>query len=846
MFRLARRSVLARWPRLALTALAIVVSTSFLSGTFIFRDTIERTFAALFADVYERVDAYVQSSNSVETFFGIERRDRLPADIVAQVRAVPGVADAQVTIQGDAVVIGSDGTPIERPTAPTFGATVNDGELSIWRVKQGRRPRGLGEVALDVLTAADGGFHIGDMVKVNSDNGSRDFELVGIMEYDDIISPGNATWALLDAPAAEAFIAAPGFIDAVLVQGDGSVSADELVDRIRSALDPDVAETLTSAQITAQSQTEIEKSLGFLTIFLVIFSFIALCVGMFVIYNVFSIIAAQRQRENALLRALGASRRQVTWSLLIESLVVGLFGSVAGLVAGVGLASGVKSLLNSLDYVIPARGLAIEARTIIVTLLAGTLASVLAAVGPALGAGRVPPVAAMGDAVLEKVGSVRGRIGGAITAAAVGVVAIMSVMNGADAVLLAPGVVGLFAAVLLLGPVMAKPIARVIGAPVQRARGVTGTMARGNVQRNPRRTARTAAPVLIGVALVTGASVFAASIKEQIRDVVGATFAGDYVVNSSNGGPVSFGQEFVDSLNALSAVGQASGLGFARGIADVDGEPATGAVVDPVTAETLLNVQFTMGSMSRLTSQGLLISEGEAKREGVELGGEVVLRLDGERLPLVVQGVFETTDLFRASRIYHRDTFVGSSIATPAFIVSLTAAPGVSDAALRAAVAVVVKDYGIGTLQNKDEFIDSRADIVDRSLAFIYGLLLLSIVIATFGIIITLLLAVYERRRETGLLRAVGMSRSQVRTTVRWESVITSIYGAGVGVLMGLLLGYVIIVALRDEGLTAYSVPVTTVVWIMVLAFVAGVVAAVIPAWRATRIGILGAIAADG
>ena len=239
------------------------------------------------------------------------------------------------------------------------------------------------------------------------------------MEYDDIISPGNATWALFDAPAAEAFVAAPGFVDAVLVQGDGSVSSDELVGRIRAALDPDVAETLTSAQITTQSQTEIERSLGFLTIFLVIFSFIALCVGMFVIYNVFSIIAAQRQRENALLRALCASRRQVTWSLLIESLVVGLFGSIVGLVAGVGLASGVKSLLNSLDYVIPARGLAIEARTVIVTLLAGTFASVLAAIGPAVGAGRVPPVAAMGDAVLEKSGRLAGALAGD-SAAAVG------------------------------------------------------------------------------------------------------------------------------------------------------------------------------------------------------------------------------------------------------------------------------------------------------------------------------------------------------------------------------------------------------------------------------------------
>lgn len=826
--------------------MAIVASTAFLSGTFIFRDTIERTFDALFADVYERVDAYVQSENSVESFFGIERRDRLPADIVEQVQAVPGVADAQASIQGDAVVIASDGTPIERPTAPTFGATVNEGELSIWAVKEGRRPQGLGEIALDTLTAADGGFVIGDTVKVNSDNGSQSFELVGIMEYDDIISPGNATWALFDAQTAEEFIAKPGFIDAVLVQGDGSVSSDELVQRIRAALDPQVADTLTSAEITAQSQTEIEKSLSFLTIFLVIFSFIALCVGMFVIYNVFSIIAAQRQRENALLRALGASRRQVTWSLMLESLVVGVIGSAAGMVAGVGLASGIKSLLNSLDYVIPARGLAIEPRTIVITLVAGTLASVLAAVGPAVGAGRVPPVAAMGDAVLERVGSVRRRATIATASAVIGAVAIVAVMRGADALLLALGVVCLFASTLLMGPVMAKPIARFIGAPVQRVRGVTGTMARGNVQRNPRRTARTAAPVLIGVALVTGASVFAASIKQQIHDVVGATFAGDYVVNSTNGGPVSFGQEFVDSLNELPEVDQATGFGFAFGIADTDGETANGLVVDPTTASGLLNIEFLSGDVTQLTTDGVLISEGEAKREAVAIGEQVVLRLDGEPLPLTVQGIFQTTDLIRASRIYHRETFAGSSIPTPAGIVSLTAVDGVSDGELRDAVDVVIENYGIGELQNKAEFIESRADIVDRSLSFIYGLLFLSIVIATFGIVITLLLAVYERRRETGLLRAVGMNRSQVRTTVRWESVITSIYGAAVGVLMGLVLGYVVIVALRDQGLTTYSVPVTSIVWIMVLAFVAGVVAAVIPAWRATRLGILSAIAADG
>ncbi len=554
-----------------LTALAIVASTAFLSGTFIFRDTVQRTFNALFADVFERVDGYVQSSNSVEGFLGFERRDRLPVAVVDQVRAVDGVIDAQAFVQGDAVVIDKQGNPIERPTAPTFGATVNEGSLSVWRIAQGRLPSGPTEVVLDTITAADAGSSVGDTVKVNAEGGSRDFTLVGIVVYDDIVSPANATWALFDAPTAEEFVAKPGFVDAVLVKGDGTVSDEVLVQRIESALDPNISETLTSAEITEQTQSEIERSLGFITLFLAIFSFIALGVGMFVIYNVFSITAAQRQRENALLRAIGASRRQVTWTLLIESAVIGLLGSIAGLFGGIGLALGIRNLLDALDYSIPARGLALEPFTVALTIVAGTAASLIAAIAPAIGAGRVSPIAAMVDTAFERTGSVRSRVIGAAVCAVLGVGTIIAVLLGAEGILLAMGVALLFAAILLLGPVMARPIARLLGSPIQRWRGVTGAMARGNVQRNPKRTARTAAPVLIGVALVTGASVFAASIKVQLRQTIGSTFVGDYVINSSNGGSLSFGQTFIDQLNTLPEVGAATGLGFVP-LADAEGE----------------------------------------------------------------------------------------------------------------------------------------------------------------------------------------------------------------------------------------------------------------------------------
>ena len=826
-----------------LTALAIVASTAFLSGTFIFRDTVQRTFNALFADVFERVDGYVQSSNSVEGFLGFERRDRLPVEVVDQVRAVEGVADAQAFVQGDAVVIDKRGRPIERPTAPTFGATVNEGSLSVWRLASGRLPSNSSEVALDTITATDAGYVVGDNVKVNSEGGSREFTLVGITVYDNIVSPGNATWALFDAATAEEFVAKPGFVDAVLVKGDGSVTDDVLVGRIKAALDPNIAETLTSAEITKQTQTDIERSLGFITLFLAIFSFIALGVGMFVIYNVFSITAAQRQRENALLRAIGASRRQVTWTLLIESAVIGLLGSIAGLFGGIGLALGIRNLLDALDYSIPARGLALEPFTVVITIVAGTAASLIAAIAPAIGAGRVPPVAAMVDTAYERTGSIRGRMIGAAACAVVGGGTIVAVLLGADGILLGAGIALLFAAVLLLGPVMARPIARLLGAPVQRWRGVTGVMARGNVQRNPKRTARTAAPVLIGVALVTGASVFAASIKVQLRETIGSTFVGDYVINTSNGGALSFGQTFIDQLNTLPEVGAATGLGFVP-IADASGERAGGATINPKTAGGLLQFEFLQGSLASLTPDGMLISEGEAKRKNLKLGDDFDVRIDGHLRALVVQGIYASAD-FIPARTYHRDTFAGTSLSNTAGFVSLTRARGVTDAAFRTAVDERVAAYGIGELQDRNQFIDSRAELVDQSLAFIYGLLALSIVIAVFGIVLTLLLAVYERRRETGLLRAVGMTRAQVRTTVRWESVLTSVYGAVVGVVMGLVLGYVVIAALRDQGLTKYSVPVATIAAILLIAFVVGVVAAVVPAWRATKLDILQAIATE-
>jgi putative ABC transport system permease protein len=346
--------------------------------------------------------------------------------------------------------------------------------------------------------------------------------------------------------------------------------------------------------------------------------------------------------------------------------------------------------------------------------------------------------------------------------------------------------------------------------------------------------------VLIGVALVAGATVFAASLKAQLRETIGELFIGDYVINSSNGGPVSFGPDIVDSLNALPEVGGASGLGFAA-MTGTDGKGITVRAIDSEFATGLLDLRFLDGSFDDLTSDGMLISEGEAKRSGFGVGSTFEVRIADITKTVTVRGVYELSE-FAGARVVDNSFFDGTAENNTLGFVVIDNAPGVSDSEFRTAVDRVIDDYGIGELQDRDQFIDGRSDIIDRSLSFIYGLLGLSVIIAVFGIVLTMLLAVYERRREIGLLRAIGMTRAQIRSTVRWESVLTSLYGAIVGVVLGIVLGYIVIVSLRDEGLTTYTVPVTAIVVIVLLAFVIGVVAAVIPAWSATRRKILESI----
>jgi len=842
MFSLSLKMSLARKGRLILTSLAIILGTGFLSGTFIFSDTLSRTFDRLFTDVFRDVDAYVRSTNFIEVPFGGEQRAGTPIEALDSVLAVPGVKDATGDIQAFARIIGKDGTPLGSDNGPpTFGGIASASVAGLWNIEDGRLPNGPTEMVMDRASAENGDFVVGDTVRVNAQSGSREFTLVGIANYGDISSPGGATFALFDQQTASEFLLRPGFVDAFLIQGDGSLSQEELAAAVNAALDPSLKlETLTGLQIAEETKDQIGAVVGFLSTFLTIFSLIALGIGCFVIYNVFSITTAQRLRENALMRAIGASRKQVTTNVIVEALIIGVLGSILGFVVGIGLSRGLSALLAAFGVDIPTSGLAIRGGRVATTIVVGTLVTLFSAVFPAFRAGRVPPLAAMRDTAIERIGSRKFRFVIGAVIAVIGVVAHVAAAAGVNDWLLGVGVVCVFAAVIIYGPLIAKPVALGLGAPLAR-RSVTGAMARQNAARNPRRTAGTVAPVLIGVALVTAFSAFAASVRSEIRSVIGEQFGGDYAISAPQNGFGGLPISLSDEVAGLPEVQQATGLGFAT--VELDGEGRFVQVINPATASGLVDLDMVQGDQTTLSANGVIVSNNRATTEGWQLGDTLEMKfVDGTVKDLTIEGTFVPNGFF-GSYVINRDAFAGTTNSLFDSIIYVVMKDGVSEDDARAALGAVSEQRGLGTLQSREEFIDAQANQINQILGLIYGLLALSIVIAVVGIVITLLLSVFERRREIGLLRAVGMTRNQVRLTVVGESIITSMFGAVVGVVLGIGEGLALIGTLADDGIAAFRLPLGSTIVILILAFIIGVIAAVYPARRATKVDIMQAIA---
>jgi putative ABC transport system permease protein len=849
MFHVTMRGLLAHKGRVLLTALAVIVATAFLSSTYVFSDTIKTTFDNLFADVYRNTDAYVRSANKIDAGFGTTQRDRIPDTLIAKVRAVPGVKDAQGDISGFAVIIGKDGKPIKQTSngPPNFGGVAITGELSPWNYIEGKPPVGPDQAVIDRASAKEGHFQVGDRIRITANSGAREFTLSGIAKFGDADSPGGATFALFDLPTAQEFVAKPGYIDDILVKGDGSVSDQQLADRVESALGKATeTEVLTGAQITKETQSDLQDNLRFFTIFLNVLAFVAIFVSCFVIYNVFSITVAQRKRENALLRAVGAGRKQVRNALLTESVITGLLGSLIGLAVGVLLAVALKAAFKALGLDLPNSGLTVLPRTVIITIVIGLVVTVLSAWLPARRSSKVPPVEAMRESEAESTYAPRGRIITGLVLLGVSAALILAGLFAPAPIALAPGVPLLFIALFVLGPLIARPVAKGLGRPIEAIKGwtgnrITGTMAKENAARNPKRTARTAAALVVGVALVTGVSVLASSIRQSVHDIFGRQFHGDFVVSVDNFGFGGLSPGLADSLNKLPEVGTASGIGV--NFAKVDGKGKTVTVIDPKTIGALFDLGFTEGKISDLSTDGVFVSKDKAKSDGLKLGSPFPVTLtDGTERKLTVEGIYKEDDLAGSTTV-NRHLFDGTHVDQYDFAVFMTKADGVSEADAQKAIAGVAKAFPNGKLQSRTQYIDDQASQVNQIVNVIFLLLALSVLIALVGIIITLVLSVYERRRELGLVRAVGMTRSQVRSSVRWESVITALLGTVQGIVVGVLLGYAIVVALRSQGLKSFTMPWGFVIGIVIASLVIGVVAAIYPARKATKVDILDAIA---
>lgn len=847
MWMLAFKSTLAKKLRLFSTALSVLLGVAFLSGTLVFTDTLRRTFDDLFADVFSETDSYVRSTESVDLGFGQEQRGRISDDLVPLVAEVQGVADAQPVIQGFAQLVGSDGEPIGDPGngPPTFAMSYVTGDLSPWQLTPGSRAPGPGEIVVDKGSAERGDLVIGEPVTVLTQTGPHELTLVGTVKFGSVESPGGASVSLLDpAVAQQLLLGEPGVIDAIMIDAEPGVDESELTDRIAAVL-PSGAEALTGSEIISETQSTMREGLGFFNTFMLVFAGIGLVVACFTIYNTFQIVVTQRTREMALLRAVGATRTQVLSSQLVEAVVVGLVASALGLAAGVGVARLLETLLIAMGIDLPGGGLVFATRTAVVAMVVGTTVTTVAAVFPSVRASKVPPLAAVREISTDSASqSVRRLISGA-GVCIVGVVGYAVGLAKGEIAWVGLGALATFVGVFMLGPLIARPLSRVLGAPIAAVGGVAGEVARQNAMRNPKRTARTGGALMVGVALVAAITVIAASVRDWTRDSVGELFTGDYVVSTSMSAFSGLSPELAEEIAALPEVAVATGVRMGAAHDEVDGGDFRYVAVDPVTASEMFDLDMVAGSLADLSSTGILLEVGQARERGLEVGDTMTWTfLDGITRELVLQGTYRNDD-FAGRYVVSHELHAATGVDQLDLSVYVTARPGVDEQQLATALEAAAADYRNADVQTREEYIDAQAAQLDQIINLMYALLALAAFIAMVNIANSLVLSIHERTRELGLLRAVGTTRSQTSRSVVMEGLIVAVIGTLLGLVIGTFFGWSVSIVGRGFGLAAFVVPIGPLLLTAFLAVLGAVIASIRPGWRAAHLDVLKAIATE-
>jgi putative ABC transport system permease protein len=849
------KGLIAHKLRLFATAMAVTLGVAFMAGTLVLTDTISKTFDDLFGNVYAQTDVVVRGTAVFDAGGAGAQRGRVNESLLSAVRAVPGVAQAQGGVFGYARLIASDGHALGNPGAgaPTIGGDwTESARLNPFHLVEGTAPTADDQVVIDAGSADAGKLAVGDSTTVLVQGPPQRVRISGIAKFGTVDSPGGATVVLFRHAVAQALIAEPGKFDSISIAALPGVTQQQLAARISDVL-PNKVEAVTGDAITEEAQSAISDAMGFFRTFLLAFAVVALLVGAFMIFNTFSITVAQRTRENGLLRALGASRRQILASVLLEALAVGVVASLLGIVGGLGVAIGLKELLAVVGIPVPTGSVVFTFDTFIISMTVGVAVAVLAALSPARKAAQVPPIAAMQQGLVGSEGYGSRRrvyIGSVLLLAGLGMLftgLFGSVGNGL--MLVGAGALLVFFGVSVLARTISLPLSRLIGAPLPRLRGVTGELARDNAMRNPKRTAASASALMIGVGLVGFITIFVASTKASVEQAVDQSFIGDIVVTTGGGMTGGVDPSLAQRLNQLPQVAHATGL--RQGFASVDGKVTFVTGVDTATAFDVLDIAPVKGRAADLGRYGVAVRQEVATRKNLAIG---------DVIPFVFKDT--GTQQLRVAMIYAKGQFVGLQEVHPDYLLGMPAydanfvthfdaqinveqAGDVSQAVALAAVQRAATAYAGVSVLDREGFKEQQTAPLNQMLALVYALLGLAIFIALLGIANTLALSVFERTREIGLLRAVGMTRAQLRSSIRWESVIIAVQGTLLGLAIGLLFGWALVRASADQGLTVFRVPYGNLSIIVVLAAAAGMVAAIGPSRRAAMLNVLKAVSSE-
>jgi putative ABC transport system permease protein len=846
----ALKGLAGRKLRAVLTAIAIVLGVAMISGTYVLTDTIKSAFSTVFTQVYKHTDAIVTGKSAIGKD---QNSNGLPPSfsdsLLTRVRGLPGVAEAQGGISDLAKLVGRDGKVISGHGAPGLAFSIHphgDQRFNPLELVSGAWPVGPRQIAIDANTASKKHYAVGDTIGVVAKGPEQTYRISGVVKIGGVSSLGGTTMAIFDFPTAQKIFDKTGRLDSISVAAKQGVKPAELVTEIKPLLPP-TAQVRTGQ---AEAKQATKDTNGFLSIFqdfLLAFAGVALFVGTFVIANTLSITIAQRTRELATLRTLGATRRQVLRSVLVEAFVIGALASVSGLFLGLALAKGLNALFVSFGIDLPQASTVFSTRTIVVSLAVGVVITLLAALRPAIRATRVPPISAVREgAILPPSRFARFgphaallTIGGSAALMLIGLF-VGGLSTTQRLLAIGVGAAAVFLGVAMLAKTLVPPLARVLGWPATRIGGAAGSLARGNAMRNPQRTASTASALMIGLALVTLVSVLAAGLKSRFEGAVNAVFSADYALTATdNFSPISVASSAalrtVPGVQVVSGVRAGEGRAFGKRI----GVTGVGGDVSKV-----ISVDWKIGSPSvpaALKWNGAFVSKDYAKAHHLlAYSGVDVETPQGKTMHLVVRGIFDppkggspygdvTISAHRFDAEYQNPqnvyTFVDiAGGVTPQNTQRLTNA---------------LKPFPDAKIQTESEFKHNQEQGIDTLLNLLYVLLSLSIVISLFGIVNTLVLTVFERTRELGMLRAVGMTRRQLRRMIRHESIVTALIGASLAIPLGIVLALMVGKAIEYP---AFTIPWSRIVVFVVAAVVAGILAAIFPARRAARLNVLEAL----